>query len=91
MPAKIAKANNLHYLGACFQVLQTTNAPVANVIDANAQLYGLSQIPDKFQSVAKLVLDRLPKSSRVDCVTDISKYHSIKFFGRKQRGTSKYF
>ena len=48
-----------------------TNEPVANVIGGNVKLYALSIIPDNFQCVEEMVLDRLPKSSRVDFVTDI--------------------
>ena len=57
MPAKTEKAKVLHYLEACFQVLTTTNGPVAKLIDGNVQLYVLSPIPDNFQGVAEMVLD----------------------------------
>ena len=57
MPAKTEKAKVLHYLEAYFQVLTTTNGPVANLIDGNVQLYVLSPIPDNFQRVAEMVLD----------------------------------
>ena len=43
MPAKTAKVKVLHYLEACFQVLTSTNEPVANVVDGNYQLYVLSR------------------------------------------------
>ena len=86
MPAKTEKAKVLHHLEFCFSVLTTTNEPVVNVIDGNVRLF---HIPDNFQGVAEMVLDHLPKLSRVDFVTDISKENPSKFFGRKQRGTSK--
>ena len=60
----------LHHLGACFQPLATKNEPVANVINGNVQLYVHSRIPDNLQGIAEMVLDRLPKSLRVDFVTD---------------------
>ena len=41
----------------------------------------MAHIRDNVQVVAEMVLDRLPKSSRVDCATDISKENSITFFG----------
>ena len=65
MPAKTEIAKVLHYLEACFQVLTTTDGPIANVIDANVQLYVLLHRPDSFQGVAEMVLNNLPKSSRV--------------------------
>ena len=69
--------------------IDNNKQPVANVTDGNVQLYVLSHIPDNFQCVAEMVLDCLPNLSLVDFVTDISKENSIKFVGRKQRGTSK--
>ena len=71
--------------------MTTKNEPVANIIDGNVQLDVLSHIPDNFQGVAEMVFDLLPKASRVDFVTDISKENSVKFFGRKQSRTSTYF
>ena len=71
--------------------MTTENEPVANIIDGNVQLDVLSHIPDNFQGVAEMVFDLLPKASRVDYVTDISRENSIKFFGRKQRRTLAYF
>ena len=55
---------------ACFQTMPPTNEPVANVIGGIVQLYALSLIPDDFQCVAEMVLDRLPKSSTVDFIRD---------------------
>ena len=69
--------------------MTTIDEPLANVTDGDVQLYILSHMPDTFQGVAEMVLNRLPKSPRVDLVTDISKENCIKFFERKQRGTSK--
>ena len=89
MPARTEKAKVLHYLEACFKVLTTTNESVSNIIDGNVQLYVLSHISDNFQCEARMVLDRLPKSPRVDFITDISKEIAIKFSMHKQRGTSK--
>ena len=50
----------------------TANAPVANVIDVNVPLYVLSFILDSFQGLSEMILDCLPKSSRVKIVTDVS-------------------
>ena len=41
-----------------------------------------------FPDVAEIVLDRLAKPSGVNFIIDTCKEKSIKFFGRKQRGTS---
>ena len=43
--------------------------PTANIIDGNVQLHILSPIPDNFQGVIEIVLDGLPKPSRVNIVT----------------------
>ena len=43
--------------------------PTANIIDGNVQLHILSLIPDNFQGVTEIVLDSLPKPSRVNIVT----------------------
>ena len=46
---------------------------------------------DAFQGVTEMVFDRLPKSSRVDFVTDISRLKTqLSYFG-EQRRTLKYF
>ena len=77
MPVKTEKAKLLHHLEAGVELMTTpNNEPVAYVIDGNASLYVLSPIPDNFQGVAEMVLDRLPKSSRVDFVTDTYKQNS---------------
>ena len=84
MPAKLRKQKVYIILRLASRYLTTTNEPVANVIYSNVQLYVLTHIPDSIQGVAEVVLNRLPKSSRADFVTDISQENSIKFFGRKQ-------
>ena len=68
--------------------MTTKNEPEASIFDGNVQLEILSHIPDNFQCVAEMVFDLLPKASRVDCVKELSKEYSIKFFGCKQRQTS---
>ena len=72
MPAKAEKLKGLHSFKAWFRILTTKNEPAANIIDGNVQFYVLSHIPDNFKGVAEMVLNRLPKSSRVDSITDIS-------------------
>ena len=72
MPAKTEIATVLHYLEASFQVLTTTDGPIANVIDANVQLNVLLHRPDNFQGVAEMALDNLPKKSRVDFATELN-------------------
>ena len=84
MPAKTEKAKVLHYLEACFKVLTTTNGQVANLIDGNVQLNVLYPIPDNFQGVAEMVLDSLQNHQESTLLQK-----SYKFFGRKQRGSSK--
>ena len=51
------------------------------MIDGIVQFYVLSHIPDKIQGVTEMVLDRLPKSSRDDYVTDISKETQLSSLG----------
>ena len=90
MPVKTEKAKFLHHPEAGVELMTTpTNERVAYVIDGNASLYVLYPIPDNFQGVAEMVLDRLPKSSRVDFVTDTYKQNLIKSFECKRRGTSE--
>ena len=90
MPAKTGKSKLLHHLESCIEhVTAPASEAVAKVIDDNASLYVLSPIPDIFQGVAETVFDRLPKSARVDFVTDRYKDISIKSFERKRRGTSE--
>ena len=47
----------------------TTKQPATNIIDGNFQLHVLSHKPDKFQGVTEIVLDGLPKPSKVNIVT----------------------
>ena len=90
MPAKTDKSKLLHHLESCIEpVTAPASEAVAQVIDGNATLYVLSPVPDNFQGVAETVFDRLPKSARVDFVTDTYKDISIKSFERKRRGTSE--
>ncbi|MES9950704.1 MAG: hypothetical protein ABW118_17235 [Candidatus Thiodiazotropha sp.] len=90
MPAKTEKSKLLHHLESCVEPVTTpTDEGIAHVIDGNASLYVLSPVPENFQGVAEIVLDRLPKASRVDFVTDTYKEKSIKSFERKRRGTSE--
>ena len=89
MHANMDEVKVLHCFKGCFQLLITTNESAANIIDGIVQLYVLYHKPDNFQCVAEMVLDHLPKPSRSDFVVNIFKENSIKFFGRKQRGTSK--
>ena len=49
IPATTEKGKVFHYLEACFQVLTTTNGPLAKAINVNVQLYVLSHIPDNFE------------------------------------------
>ena len=43
--------------------------PTANIFYGNVHLHILSLIPDNFQDVTEVVLDGLPKPSRVNIVT----------------------
>ena len=76
MHANTENAKAMHYLEAYFQVLTITNEPVANVIDGNVQLYVFSKLPDNFQCVAEM-----PKLSKVDLDTDISKETQLSSLG----------
>ena len=84
------KSKILHHFEPCIEhVTAPASEAVAHVIDDNASLYVLSPVPDNFQGVAETVFDRLPKSARVDFVTDTYKDISIKSFERQRRGTSE--
>ena len=77
LPSQTEKSKVLHYFKACYK-----NEPVANIMMAMSNFIILSHIPENFQGVAEMIFDRLPKSSRVDFVADLSKENSIKFFWR---------
>ena len=53
-------------------LLTKTNGPVATAINCNVQLYVFSHIPDSFLGVAEMVLDHLPKSSKVNFATELN-------------------
>ena len=42
--------------------------PTANINDGNVQLHILSHMQDNFQGITEIVLDGLPKASRVNIV-----------------------
>ena len=87
MPAITDKSKLLHHLESCIEpVTAPASEAVAQAIDGKASIYVLSPVPDNFQGVAETVFDRLPKSARVDFVTDTYKDISIKSFERKRRG-----
>ena len=62
------------------------------IYDGNATLQSLPKsLPDKFENLALMVFNLLPKTSQVDFVTDTYKTNSIKSFEHKKRGCSPTF
>ena len=88
MPVKTDETKSLHSLTSVEPVTRPTDEPIAYVYDGNATLQSLVSIPERFEGLAEMVLNLLPKTSRVDFVTDTYKQTSIKSFERKRRGTA---
>ena len=61
--------HRFHIILRHLQCTDINKQPTANIIDGNVQLHILSLIPDNFQGVTEIVLDGLPKPSRVNIVT----------------------
>ena len=90
LPVKTDKAKLMHLLEAG---VTSPLAPKVDdsvyIMDGNAVLYALVDLPTTFEQVAKKVFELLPKVVRVDFVTDTYKENSIKDFERSRRGQSQ--
>ena len=61
------------------------------ICDGNALLQALTGIPETFEDVTEKVLNVLPRTNRVDFVTDSYHPNSINSFERYRRGSSSTF
>ena len=80
------KVTLLHALEKPSYVLLERPEDVTTVVDAGGLLHSLSTYPETFEELARLVLEMMPKSSRVDFVCDLYVLHSSKGIERKSRG-----
>ena len=91
-PVKSDKAKLLHNLEG---TIEASEKPVQEdtvyIYDGHALLQAMTAIPDTFEEVAERVFTLLPKTQRVDFVTDSYYEHSIKAFERRCRGMSTTF
>ena len=91
-PVKSDKAKLLHNLEA--RVDPSEKPPIEEsiyVYDGNAILQALTAIPGTFEDVAERVFAPLPKTKRVDFVTDCYREQSIVSFERYRRGMAPTF
>ena len=86
MPAKTDKSTLLHNLESGIEPTLDRSSDAVHIIDGNAMLQSFKPIPDTFQELAEHVYDKLPKSHRVDFITDTYKPKSIKSYERASRG-----
>ena len=78
-------------IGAISSLLETCSSDAVHVLDGNAMLQSLEPIPDSFEELAEHVFNKLPKSKRVDFVTDTYGKQSIKSYECARRGMSPAF
>ena len=67
-----------------------TEKPIhhSSIVDGNATFHELMNVPATFGEVAERLFNSLPKSTRVDFVTDTYMPHSIKDIERQRRAAS---
>ena len=85
-PVKTDKAKLLHNLEA--PIDPSEKPPLEDsvyVCDGNAFLQALTTIPETFEDFAERVFALLPKTKRVDSVTDCYQENSVKSFERCRR------
>jgi hypothetical protein len=91
---KTNKAQLMHHLESlvsCETVDLHSKLSVVNIVDGNALLQSLTNLPDNFENLAFKVFNSLPKSRIVHFVTDSYKAVSIKQSERSRRGQSATF
>ena len=91
-PVKSEKAKLLRNLEATAEAYEEpVQEETVYIYDGNALLQAVTAIPDTFEEVFERVFTLLPKTQRVDFVTDCYYDHSIKAFKRRHRGMSPTF
>ena len=91
MPTTTDKSKLLHNLESGIKPVTDRPSDAVHIIDGNAMLQSFKPIPDTFDELAEHVFNRLPKTKRVDFVTDTYKSCSIKSYERARSGTSPTF
>ena len=89
-PVKTDKAKLMHKLEEG-HAMTTRPESVVHVIDGNAMLQAITQLPETFGDLAQRIFFLLPTTKRVDFVTDTYHELSIKNVERDRRGTSQQF
>lgn len=89
MPTKTDKAKLLHRLQG--EPVITRPQDSVHIIDGNAVLQSMMNIPETFGEISDHVFNQLPKSGDVHFVTDTYKKNSIKSFERMRRGSTPTF
>ena len=90
MPVKTEKAKLLHSLESSTESTTTRpNKDTVHVIDGNAMLQSMVSIPDTFEQFAFKLFKQLPRSERIDFITDTYLPQSIKSCERRRRGTTQ--
>ena len=91
LPVKTDKAKLMHMLEKHVDFEHPQLESCTFVIDGNAMLQSLVGLPGTFGELAQKIFSLLPKSERVDFVTDTYQEHSIKASERARRGTTETF
>ena len=89
-PMNTDKAKILHHLEGEISHSERPNLSQASYIyDGNALFQSLTNLPNTFEELAEKVFTALPKTERIDFVTDTYKENSIKNAERSRRVTQK--
>ena len=91
MPTKTDKSTLLQNLESGIELVTDRPSDAVHVVDGNSMLQSLKPIPDSFEELAEHIFNKLPKSKRVDFVTDTYRKQSIKSYERAHRGMSPAF
>lgn len=92
-PMKTDKAKLMHNVETGTVVFEKPGLrdSVYDIYDGNALLQAMTGLPDTFEELAEKVFSLLPKTERVDFVTDTYKDVSIKGAERERRGVREQF
>jgi len=91
-PVKTDKAKLMHSLETdTDRAERPATSSVIYILDGNALLQALTNLPDTFDELANKVFETLPKCERVDFVTDTYQKDSIKSSERERRGVTETF
>ena len=91
MLTKTDKSTLLHNLESGIELVTDRPSDAVHVLDGNSMLQSLKPIPDSCEELAEHIFNKLPKSKRVDFVTDTYRKQSIKSYERARRGMSPAF